>query len=114
MRQLIVILCLLAAAHPVPYGHNYFELKFFNDSSLKCNDGSPAGYYYRAAKNVESRDWLIFLEGGWYCFDKETCFSRHLQHPKLFSSNNWNKRRYLTGILSSEKRLNPVYHEYHN
>ena len=28
-----------------------------------CNDGSPAGYYWRASP-TQSNVWIIFLEGG--------------------------------------------------
>jgi len=37
-----------------------------------CADGSPAAYYYR--EGIEkSRRWLIFLEGGGWCWDEASC-----------------------------------------
>jgi len=37
-----------------------------------CNDGSPAVYYYRAGTQ-QSRHWLVYLEGGLWCWDKASC-----------------------------------------
>uniref|UniRef100_W5LMR8 Notum, palmitoleoyl-protein carboxylesterase n=1 Tax=Astyanax mexicanus TaxID=7994 RepID=W5LMR8_ASTMX len=37
------------------------KLRFLENSTVTCNDGSPAGYYIRESKG--SRRWLVFLEG---------------------------------------------------
>ena len=43
----------------------------------KCNDGTPAIFYYGAATKTEDRDkWLIFLQGGGACQDGQSCAER--------------------------------------
>ena len=39
-----------------------YLLRFMlNNDTVKCNDGTDAGYYFRKARN--SKKWIIFLEG---------------------------------------------------
>uniref|UniRef100_A0A3Q0KCP5 Putative notum n=1 Tax=Schistosoma mansoni TaxID=6183 RepID=A0A3Q0KCP5_SCHMA len=90
------------------------KLYLINNDGAKCNDGSSAGYYYRPAKYKSVNRWLIFLEGGWYCFDEETCILRESNAFSLFSSKFWPKTRTLGGILSSDSNANPNYHEFHS
>ncbi|CAG5897817.1 unnamed protein product [Menidia menidia] len=79
------------------------KLNFLENTSVTCNDGSPAGYYLKESRG--SRRWLIFLEGGWYCFNKENCDSRYETMRRLMSSSKWPQTR--TGILSPLPEENP-------
>uniref|UniRef100_A0A672KK54 Notum, palmitoleoyl-protein carboxylesterase n=1 Tax=Sinocyclocheilus grahami TaxID=75366 RepID=A0A672KK54_SINGR len=81
------------------------KLQFLRNSSVTCNDGSPAGYYIKESRG--SRRWLMFLEGGWYCFSKHTCDSRYETMRRLMSSSKWPPTRTGTGILSSQPEENP-------
>ncbi|XP_056591087.1 inactive palmitoleoyl-protein carboxylesterase notum1b [Triplophysa dalaica] len=81
------------------------KLQFLINSSVTCNDGSPAGYYIKESRG--SRRWLIFLEGGWYCFSKQTCDSRYETMRRLMSSSTWPLTRTGTGILSPQPEENP-------
>uniref|UniRef100_A0A673FQD1 Palmitoleoyl-protein carboxylesterase notum1a-like n=1 Tax=Sinocyclocheilus rhinocerous TaxID=307959 RepID=A0A673FQD1_9TELE len=63
------------------------KLHFLENTSVTCNDGTPAGYYLKESKG--SRRWLIFLEGGWFCFNKENCDSRYETTRRLMSSSKW-------------------------
>uniref|UniRef100_A0A8C1S741 Notum, palmitoleoyl-protein carboxylesterase a n=1 Tax=Cyprinus carpio TaxID=7962 RepID=A0A8C1S741_CYPCA len=81
------------------------KLHFLENTSVTCNDGTPAGYYLKESKG--SRRWLIFLEGGWYCFNKENCNSRYETMRRLMSSSNWPQTKTGTGILSSLPEENP-------
>lgn len=81
------------------------KLQFLMNSSVTCNDGSPAGYYIKESRG--SRRWLIFLEGGWYCFSKQTCDSRYETMRRLMSSSQWPLTRTGTGILSPQPEENP-------
>lgn len=58
-----------------------------NNNSVTCNDGTKAGYYFRSS--ASSRRWIVFLEGGWYCFSSLTCHQRWLQMRNLMSSAHW-------------------------
>ncbi|KAK5617906.1 Palmitoleoyl-protein carboxylesterase notum1a [Crenichthys baileyi] len=81
------------------------KLHLLKNVSVTCNDGSPAGYYIKESKG--SRRWLLFLEGGWYCFSKQTCNSRYETMRSLMSSTKWPQSRRGTGILSAEPEENP-------
>ncbi|VDN09751.1 unnamed protein product [Dibothriocephalus latus] len=109
--------------------HSYkvFYLRYLTDTGVKCNDGTRAGYYLRHSKEPNSRNWMIYLEGGWYCFDEATCLARQLTNQALFSSRTWHMVRYseflfhtflftltknfiVGGMLSWDDRINPNYH----
>uniref|UniRef100_A0A3Q1C4W6 Notum, palmitoleoyl-protein carboxylesterase n=1 Tax=Amphiprion ocellaris TaxID=80972 RepID=A0A3Q1C4W6_AMPOC len=81
------------------------KLHFLKNVSVTCNDGSPAGYYIKESKG--SRRWLVFLEGGWYCFNRQTCDSRYETMRRLMSSTKWPQTRTGTGILSPQPEENP-------
>uniref|UniRef100_I3JCS6 Notum, palmitoleoyl-protein carboxylesterase a n=1 Tax=Oreochromis niloticus TaxID=8128 RepID=I3JCS6_ORENI len=81
------------------------RLNFLENTSVTCNDGSPAGYYLKESRG--SRRWLIFLEGGWYCFNKENCDSRYETMRRLMSSSKWPQTKTGTGILSPLPEENP-------
>ncbi|XP_041839873.1 inactive palmitoleoyl-protein carboxylesterase notum1b [Melanotaenia boesemani] len=81
------------------------KLHFLKNTSVTCNDGSPAGYYIKESKG--SRRWLLFLEGGWYCFNRQTCDSRFETMRRLMSSTKWLQTRKGTGIMSPQPEENP-------
>lgn len=54
------------------------------ESSL-CNDGSTASYYIRLSNSL-SKDWIIQLEGGYFCYDTVTCKQRSINSNNLTSS----------------------------
>ncbi|XP_062244708.1 inactive palmitoleoyl-protein carboxylesterase notum1b [Platichthys flesus] len=81
------------------------KLHFLKNASVTCNDGSPAGYYIKESKG--SKRWLLFLEGGWYCFNRQTCVSRYETMRRLMSSTEWPQTRTGTGILSPQPEENP-------
>ncbi|XP_046671188.1 palmitoleoyl-protein carboxylesterase NOTUM [Homalodisca vitripennis] len=72
-----------------------------------CNDGSPAGYYLRQSHG--SRRWIIFLEGGWYCYDQRSCHNRWHRMNHLMSSRQWPETRNVGGLLSSNPEENPYW-----
>ncbi|XP_039289314.1 LOW QUALITY PROTEIN: palmitoleoyl-protein carboxylesterase NOTUM [Nilaparvata lugens] len=74
-------------------------------TNVTCNDGSPAGYYFR--RSSSSKHWIIFLEGGWYCYDQRSCHLRWLRMRHLMSSHQWPHVRHVGGILSSDPEENP-------
>ncbi|XP_072339742.1 palmitoleoyl-protein carboxylesterase notum1a [Scyliorhinus torazame] len=83
------------------------RLHFLANSSVTCNDGTPAGFYMKESRG--SRRWLIFLEGGWYCFSKENCDTRYDTMRRLMSSTNWPRSKTGTGILSPRPEENPYW-----
>ncbi|XP_047669841.1 carboxylesterase notum2 [Tachysurus fulvidraco] len=81
------------------------KLHLLRNTPATCNDGTAAGFYLKEFKG--SKRWLIFLEGGWCCYNKETCDSRYKNIPRLMSSSDWLQTRKGTGILSSQSDENP-------
>uniref|UniRef100_A0ACB8EK91 Uncharacterized protein n=1 Tax=Sphaerodactylus townsendi TaxID=933632 RepID=A0ACB8EK91_9SAUR len=80
--------------------HQELRLHLLLNSSVTCNDGSPAGYYLKESKG--SRRWLLFLEGGWYCFNRENCNTRYETMRKLMSSKEWPMTK--TGLQKDKKK----------
>ncbi|XP_043946489.1 carboxylesterase notum2-like [Protopterus annectens] len=86
-------------------GDDDMKLFFLKNTLVTCNDGTAAGYYLREYKG--SKRWLIFLEGGWCCYNKETCDTRYKTIRRLMSSLEWQQTRKGTGILSNQSDENP-------
>ncbi|XP_034253699.1 uncharacterized protein LOC117652715 [Thrips palmi] len=78
---------------------------FLSNRNVTCNDGSPAGFYIRRSHG--SRKWIIFLEGGWYCYDTWSCHHRWLRLRHLMTSAQWPDVRHVGGILSQTPEENP-------
>ena len=45
-----------------------------SNKSALCNDYTQAGYFIR--RNESSNDWIVFLESGGLCFNRESCNRR--------------------------------------
>ncbi|XP_048512534.1 palmitoleoyl-protein carboxylesterase NOTUM isoform X2 [Athalia rosae] len=80
---------------------------YLSNRSITCNDGSQAGFYLR--KSQGSKRWVIFLEGGWYCYDSRSCRNRWLRLRHLMTSTQWPETRDVGGILSSRPEENPFW-----
>ena len=78
-----------------------------NKAGAVCNDGSAAGYFIR--KSYGSKRWVVFLEGGWYCYDKKSCESRWTRLRGFMTSNMWADSRQVSGILSPDPEENPYW-----
>ncbi|XP_029432748.1 palmitoleoyl-protein carboxylesterase notum2-like [Rhinatrema bivittatum] len=93
------------APHSGPKSADDLKLFFLKNTSVTCNDGTTAGYYLREAKG--NRLWIIFLEGGWCCYNRETCDARYKNIRRLMSSSEWPQTKRGTGILSAQLDENP-------
>ncbi|EEZ98657.1 palmitoleoyl-protein carboxylesterase NOTUM isoform X1 [Tribolium castaneum] len=80
---------------------------FLSNRSVTCNDGSQAGFYLR--KSYTSKKWIIFLEGGWYCYDHHSCRNRWLKQRHYMTSTGWPDARDIGGILSGSMEENPFW-----
>ncbi|KAF5301497.1 hypothetical protein FQR65_LT08800 [Abscondita terminalis] len=80
---------------------------FLSTRSITCNDGSQAGFYLR--KSHISKTWIIFLEGGWYCYDQHSCRNRWLRQRHFMTSSHWPETRNEGGILSPNEEENPYW-----
>lgn len=71
------------------------------DSLAVCNDGSSGAYYF-APSPTGSNQWLVYLEGGMWCWDQESCQSRQQATPFEMSSTNWKPVQVVGGVFSSQ------------
>ena len=79
-------------------------------SEALCNDGSQATYYIKTSLSGSSM-WVIVLEGGYFCYDRESCRSRAINSANLTSSKDAKKFRRGRGILASRPDENPFWHD---
>ncbi|XP_047530974.1 palmitoleoyl-protein carboxylesterase NOTUM [Vanessa atalanta] len=84
------------------------KLVWLSNTSLTCNDGSRAGYYIRRGNN--NHHWVVYLEGGGYCWDAASCGARWRRRPGLMSSSRWPRARRAPALLSSDPQANPLWH----
>ncbi|KAH8269999.1 hypothetical protein KR018_001992 [Drosophila ironensis] len=78
------------------------------NTNITCNDGTHAGFYLR--KQPSSKKWIVFLEGGWHCFDLRSCRARWMRLRHLMTSSQWPETRDVGGILSPHPEENPYWH----
>jgi len=89
--------------------NEFGELTFVSladfDPMAVCNDGSPAGYYWRPAAEGAGQEhiWFVLLQGGGQCYDIESCKKR-AKHAS--SSENYKKTRRMGGVFA---KASPVY-----
>ncbi|CAF0848486.1 unnamed protein product [Rotaria sordida] len=90
---------------------NFYRKSLFNYPQARCMDDSIASYYIRLSNNNNSY-WLIYFDGGWFCYSKESCNLRRIYSPNLITSNNMNEKKSFIGIFSSLKQYNIIYVPY--
>ena len=66
-----------------------------------CNDGTSAAYYLRRGVGEGSRLWVFHLQGGGYCFDRESCDARKIDKTGLTTSNGMPSFRPGNGVHST-------------
>ena len=70
---------LLALASPEVGGRKLSKFFLTNYSEAVCNDGSPASFYYSPSPSGLDQ-WIVYLEGGSFCENNQTCASRPEYH----------------------------------
>eukprot|EP00118_Oscarella_pearsei_P019300 m.204177 g.204177 ORF g.204177 m.204177 type:complete len:368 (+) comp39642_c0_seq2:45-1148(+) len=103
--KLIVLFSVFLSVLGLPLTLHHIE-----DHAAVCNDGSPSGYYLRKSASKSSK-WIVFLEGGWYCFDEQSCDERLRLTPQLMSSEKWPLSYDGEGILSDKQEENPNWYD---
>ncbi|XP_061388062.1 palmitoleoyl-protein carboxylesterase NOTUM [Musca vetustissima] len=98
------------AAHHGEHGGGVRALKraALSNRNIVCNDGTAMSFYLR--KNPNSKKWIVFLEGGWHCYDVKTCRARWNRLRHLMTSTDWPETRDVGGILSPLPEENPYWH----
>lgn len=76
-------------------------------SGAVCLDGTPGGFYLRpATTEVDKNKWVIFFQGGGWCYNLEDCLGR--SNTDIGSSKNWGPTLTMDGIFSADCSQNPV------
>jgi hypothetical protein len=75
------------------------------DELAVCNDGSPGGYYFSASTS-DSDLWVVYLQGGMWCWDQASCVARQKAAGFEMSSTHWPKVQTVGGVFS-KSALNP-------
>ncbi|CAF0782315.1 unnamed protein product [Adineta steineri] len=92
---------------------NFYRRSLINYPQARCMDDSVASYYIRLTTNTKNNSrWLIYFDGGWFCYSKESCYFRQIYSPNLITSNNFDEKKSLIGIFSSLKQYNIIYVPY--
>ncbi|XP_011405404.1 PREDICTED: pectin acetylesterase 5-like [Amphimedon queenslandica] len=85
-----------------------------NPREALCLDGSPPGYYIRKGFGSGVNKWILHLQGGGWCYDKDDCLK--WSKTDLGSSKNWPQKAPYTylnsGLLSYLKTKNPDFYEW--
>ncbi|XP_065829478.1 uncharacterized protein [Oscarella lobularis] len=76
----------------------------------RCLDGTPSGYYYKAGSNKTA--WVIFLEGGGYCADLDSCTDR--TRTNLGSSKGWKPTMTAPGLLTISSTGNKDFYSWNH
>eukprot|EP00026_Physarum_polycephalum_P010839 Phypoly_transcript_11020.p1 GENE.Phypoly_transcript_11020~~Phypoly_transcript_11020.p1 ORF type:complete len:385 (+),score=54.55 Phypoly_transcript_11020:49-1155(+) len=76
-----------------------------------CNDGSPAGFYFKPGTGSGANVWLIHQEGGYCCYNEEMCLARAQATPVLTSSKTWpDSVDMKEGIFADEQEFSPTFY----
>lgn len=75
------------------------------DALATCNDGTPTGFYY--APGTDPTLWLVYLQGGLWCYDQDSCMERAAKGPQQISSSGWTATMSQGGIFDSDAADNP-------
>ncbi|XP_026748996.2 palmitoleoyl-protein carboxylesterase NOTUM [Galleria mellonella] len=103
---LCMVLCAAGESVAAP---DRLKLVWLTNTTLTCNDGTPAGYYIRRGTNTQH--WVVYLEGGGYCWDASSCGARWRRRPALMSSSKWSRFRRAPALLSDDPEANPLWHD---
>ena len=73
-----------------------------------CNDGSVGGFYYAPWTDPAKQNlWLVYLEGGSWCYSNSSCAERKNLMPELTTSNMWWWKMAMGGIFDKDPKRNP-------
>ena len=75
------------------------------DEHAVCNDGTPSVFYHTPG---DSGQWIVYLQGGGWCWDEPTCEERWADSPQLMSSASYGPTLNVSGVLSNDPSISPL------
>ncbi|XP_077978572.1 uncharacterized protein LOC144434009 [Glandiceps talaboti] len=96
---------------PQEYGElHVLPMELANERGAYCLDGSPPGYYFRKGQDDGVNSWIVYLQGGGWCWNMSDCYQRSLTG---FGSSKEFKQTYpFDGFLSNNKHINPDFYNW--
>ncbi|CAB4000971.1 pectin acetylesterase 11-like [Paramuricea clavata] len=84
-------------------------LKTAVSTGAVCLDGSPPGYHFRKGFGIGTNKWIIFFNGGAWCFDEQSCYER--SHT-VYGSSRFYTVFSENGLYSNDPQINPDFHNW--
>jgi hypothetical protein len=79
------------------------------DPLAVCNDGSQGAFWFAPARSPEfANQWLVYLQGGMWCYSQETCEQRAQQTPFLVSSVGLEHSVSMSGVFDTDPKRSPL------
>uniref|UniRef100_A0A7S2Z2W9 Pectin acetylesterase n=1 Tax=Chloropicon laureae TaxID=464258 RepID=A0A7S2Z2W9_9CHLO len=94
-------------------GYAGLNLELLSDApkhGAACLDGSPPGYYFRPGSGSGASSFLLFVDGGGWCYDEDACFERSF--TILGSSSAWPPYKpasLMFPMVSADPAVNPFH-----
>lgn len=82
------------------------------ESGAVCFDGTPPGFYFRSGNGSGKSKWIIYFQGGGWCYRIERCYRRSV--TALGSSKFFRKTILLEGLLSNQAKNNPDFYNWNS
>lgn len=102
---LLVLVTVFALSHAVS-----LRLKLLDNTASNgalCLDGTPGGYYFAPGSGSGANKWIIFFQGGGWCYSEDDCWGR--SKTALGSSKFWGPTMDMGGITSDDCNNNPTF-----
>jgi len=106
MLTAILISAVLAGAVLAQNDMNLVKLTNAVSDGAVCLDGSPIAYYIR--QNTSSTQWVIFFQGGGWCYNLNDCYGR--AQTVLGSSTTYPPTMTSGGVFSNDPQMNPDFY----
>ena len=94
--------------------YDYKQQQQYNDNEPKCLDGTTPSYYIH--RNNQSFNWIIYFEGGAWCFNHKKCYQRsftRLGSSKFNTNYLTTDKLYLNySMLSNNQSINPMTYDW--
>lgn len=68
-----------------------------DDPLAVCNDGTTALMYM--GPNTSKTKWHFHIDGGFFCYDKMSCYQRAKMSTTLISTKGWERSKWTTGMF---------------
>ena len=120
---LLLVLWLASTAVAISHGQNSvvstltssvndprdaYRRTFRGDINAKCIDGSQPIYFLRRGSGDGSQKWIIFFEGGGWCYTLDECYLRSMTDKGSATKDKGTlPRSEMTRYLSSDESENP-------